>query len=310
MMIAVGITLLLLLVGGMGFAFFYIMKKTNPNNVDSSIKSDIETAQEFLPFESIKDSMVNLGNHQYRAYVEASSINYNLKTDKEKNIIEVTFQRFLNSLTFPITFFIHTKTMDNTKQMKSLEEDLEATLVDYPFLQEYAEVYYKEFGDINERIGNTKQKKKYIIIPFDDASTLTNSSEEEKYDYVLKEMYNRCAMVKDGLASMGIECRILTTPEIIELATSVYHRANYMHVEGVIDGDFNSLIVEGKSKEDNQSETDKLDVILAEALHKIEIEVLGKRRFGLNEKGENARKVITELRDLATESDDDKKTTI
>lgn len=297
MMVVIGIILMLLLFGGMGFAVFYQLKKTNPNNQDNSVKADIETAQEFLPFETIKDSMVNLGNHQYRAYVEVSSINYNLKTDKEKYIIEASFQRFLNSLTHPISFFIHTKTMDNTRQMKSLESDLQETLADYPNLAEYAEVYYDEFGKIYERIGNTKQKKKYVIIPFDDASSLTNSTDEEKYEYVLKEMYNRCQMVKDGLAAMGMDSHILTTPEIIELATSVYHRTNYTHIEGVIDGDFTSLIVEGNNESNEMEEKEKLDIILAEALKKIELEVLGKRRFGISEQGEMARKVLLDLRD-------------
>lgn len=297
MMVVIGIILMLLLFGGMGFAVFYQLKKTNPNNQDNSVKADIETAQEFLPFETIKDSMVNLGNHQYRAYIEVSSINYNLKTDKEKQIIEGSFQRFLNSLTHPISFFIHTKTMDNTRQMKSLEEDLQATLAEYPNLAEYAEVYYDEFGKIHERIGNTKQKKKYVIVPFDDASSLTNSTDEEKYEYVLKEMYNRCVMVKDGLAAMGMESEILTTPEIIQLAASVYHRTNFTHIEGVVDGDFTALIVEGGTQNGDMDEKEKIDIILSEALKKLEVEVLGKRRFGISEQGELARKVLLDLRE-------------
>ncbi|AJD93555.1 hypothetical protein JMA_42380 (plasmid) [Jeotgalibacillus malaysiensis] len=295
--ILIGVVLLILLFGGMGYAVYYQIQKTNPANGDTSVKKDIETAQEFLPFEEIKDSMVNLGNHQYRAYIEVSSINYNLKTDKEKNIIEATFQRFLNSLTFPISIFVHTKTMDNTRQMQSLEQDIQETLKEYPNLGSYAEVYYQEMGQIYERIDNTKQKKKYIIVPFDDALTLTNSTDKEKYEYVLKEMYTRCSMVRDSLASMGIETNILTTPEILEMATSVYHRTNYMHVDGVIDGAFTSLIVEGNNEASEKTEEEKLDVILTEALKKIEVEVLGKRRFGISENGEYARKVLLDLKE-------------
>jgi hypothetical protein len=297
MMVFIGILLIFLLFGGMGGAVWYQLKKTDPSRTDASVRTDIQTAQDFLPFETIKDSMVHLGNHQYRAYIDTSSLNYNLKTDKEKQIIEASFQRYLNSLTFPSGIFIHTKTMDNTKQMKSLEHDIQETLLEHPNLAEYAEVYYEDFGQIHERIGNTKQKKKYIIVPFDDAGTLTNSSEEEKYDYVIKEMYTRCQIVRDGLAGMGIETRLLTTPEIIELATSVFHRSNYMHVDGVIDGDFTNLIVEGENRQEKLGENDKLDIILAEALKKIELEILGTRRFGVNEDSEKARKVLASLRD-------------
>lgn len=295
-MAIIGILLILLLFGGMGGAVWYQLKKTDPSNTDVSVRTDIETAQDFLPFETIQDSMVHLGNHQYRAYIEANSINYNLKTDKEKQIIESSFQRYLNSLTFPTSIFTHTKTMDNTKQMRLLEEDIQATLLDHPDLAEYANNYYEEFGNIYERIGNTKQKKKYIIVPFDEAGELTNSSDEEKYDYVVKEMYNRGQNVIDGLAGMGIEAKFLDTPEIIELATSVYHRGNHMHVEGVVEGDFTSLIVEGTNHQESMDTKDKLDVILVEALKKIEIEVLSSTRFGVNKEGEEARKALSELR--------------
>lgn len=296
-MIFIGILLMLLLFGGMGGAVWWQLKKTDPSNTDASARKDLNTAQEFLPFETIKDSMVHIGNHQYRAYIEVASLNYNLKTDKEKQIIEASFQRYLNSLTFNSGIFLHTKTMDNTKQMRLLEQDIQETLVEYPNLAEYAEVYYNDFGQIHEKIGNTKQKKKYIIVPFDEAVTLDNLSAEEKYDYVIKEMYNRCQVVRDGLAGMGMETKLLPTAEIIELATSVYHRSNYMHVEGVIDGDFTTLIVEGENRQENMNDTDKLDLILVEALRKIELEVLGNRRFGVNENGEQARQTIQAMRE-------------
>lgn len=308
MMVAIGIILLLLLFGGMGFAVFYQLKKTGNETGDKSIQKDIERAQDFLPFETIKDSMIDLGNHQYRAYIEVSSINYNLRTDKEKQIIESSFQRFLNSLTFPITFFVHTKTMDNTRQMKSLEEDIQATLSEYPNLAEYAEVFMDEFSQIHERIGNTKQKKKYIVVPFDEAMSLTNSTDEEKYDYVVKEMWNRCNLIKDGLNAIGTECEILKTPAVIELATSVYHRSSYAHVDGIVDGDFTNLVIEGEQDSNSKSDKQKLDIILTEALKKIELEVLGKKRFGVSEEGEIARKTILDLKDnklLQDEDEDD-----
>lgn len=305
MMVAIGIILLLLLFGGMGFAVFYQLKKTGNETGDKSIQKDIERAQDFLPFETIKDSMIDLGNHQYRAYIEVSSINYNLRTDKEKQIIESSFQRFLNSLTFPITFFVHTKTMDNTRQMKSLEEDIQATLSEYPNLAEYAEVFMDEFSQIHERIGNTKQKKKYIVVPFDEAMSLTNSTDEEKYDYVVKEMWNRCNLIKDGLNAIGTECEILKTPAVIELATSVYHRSSYAHVDGIVDGDFTNLVIEGEQDSNSKSDKQKLDIILTEALKKIELEVLGKKRFGVSEEGEIARKTILDLKDNKLLQDED-----
>ncbi len=86
--------------------------------------------------EDIQDNMICLGGHKYRAVIEASSTNYNLKTDREKEIIELSFQRFINSLTFPITFFIQTKVLDNSKMLNQLENELAETVDKYPQMKE------------------------------------------------------------------------------------------------------------------------------------------------------------------------------
>ena len=108
-MVLLGVLLLLCLFGGLGFAVYYQLKKTDPSKLDTSTVDDISTAQEFLPFDDIKDGMIILGGHKYRAVIECSSTNYNLKTDKEKEIIEISFQRFVNSLTFPINLLYSNK---------------------------------------------------------------------------------------------------------------------------------------------------------------------------------------------------------
>ena len=66
-----------------------------------------------------------MGGHDYRLVIECSSTNYNLKTDTEREMIELSFQKLLNSLTFPITIFIQTKVLDNTKILSQMEEETE-----------------------------------------------------------------------------------------------------------------------------------------------------------------------------------------
>lgn len=261
----------------MGGLVFWQIKKTDPKNQDTSLKDDIKAAQEFLPFQDISDSMINLGNHQYRALIDVTSINYNLKTKKEKEILELSFQRFLNSLNFPYSYFIQTKTMDNSRMLSLLEEDIKNTLEEFPQLEEYGNIHLQDMANIQDRIQTNKQKKKYIIVPYDDAITLTNLDDNEKYVEAAKELYNRCQVVLDGLETMGLHGRILTTNEVASVITSVYHRQNYSHIEGVIDGDYLETFVLGENKMANILSEGKLDLILVEAKQKLQVELLESR---------------------------------
>lgn len=274
-MVVIGILLFLGLFGGMGFAVYSVLKKTDPNRLDTSTIDDIETAQEFLPFEDIADGMIILGGHKYRAVVECSSTNYILKTDTEQDIIELSFQRFLNSLTFPITFFIQTRIMDNTKVVQSLREEIEETLRVYPQLTEYANVYLEDLANINSINGTNKQKKKYIIIPYDDTDALQDLSDAEKYEYARKELSNRAVMICDGLSALGIKATILDTSGLAELVYSTYHKDDYSNIDNILDGTFFEMIV--KSDKNNSlalSDDAKMDLILYEAQKKIQTQLL------------------------------------
>lgn len=266
---------MLCLCGGMFFAVKYFLKKTDPSNIDTSLNNNVDVAQEFLPFTDIKDSMIDMGGHNYRAIIECSSINYNLKTSDEKTMIEMSFQRFVNSLSNPIVFYIQTKTMNNTKSLAMLKDDLEETIEEYPFLKEYANIYYEEMTNIPDRIGTNKVKKKYIIVPYNEANQLTNLNDADKYKESMKELNLRCNIIRDNLANIGIKTKILNTKEIVELLSSTYHKDNYLHTESVINGDYLSMFVEKDTHNDSKVTADgKLDWILYETQMKLQTELI------------------------------------
>jgi hypothetical protein len=285
--------------GGMGYAVYRVLSKTDPKKIDTSTVDTITTAQEFLPFEDIKDGMILLGGHNYRAVVEGSSTNYNLKTDKEKELIEISFQRFLNSLTFPITFFVQTKVIDNTKMLNLLEEEMKSAIGTFPHLEDYANIYLHEMTNLNGYIGNNKQKKKYVIIPYEEATNLPNLSDEEKYDYSLKELYTRASIIVDGLGSIGVKAKILDTKELAELVYSTYHKDNYSQVENITNGEFLTLMTEGEDRKiENLTEDAKLDWILYEAQMRLQTELMGETIPGfIKENVERSIADINRLRD-------------
>lgn len=273
MLIIMGVIFLtfLLVMGGL---IFFMLKKSANENEDTSTSISTDTAQSFLPFKDIRDSMIDLGNYEYRAIIECQSINYDLKTEQEKEMIDASFQRFLDSLTFPITIHLQTKTIDNTRILKSLENDMVETVKDYNHLYNYANLYFEEMKKINQTIGNTKQKKKYIIVPFSDSALLTYSSDEEKYEETLKGMYNRCQVIIDGLSSIGVVCKVMTSIEIAEIIYSTYHRDNYTDINQIISADYMELIVDGNNAIEKMSKKEKTMWIINECENRLKTEIL------------------------------------
>lgn len=272
MVILGGIFLFFLLI--MGGLVFFMIKKSALDDEDTSISLDTETAQSFIPIKDIRDSMMDLGNYEYRAVIECQSINYDLKTEQEKEMIDASFQRFLDTLTHPITIHIQTKTIDNTKILKSLEADMVETVKQYNGLYDYANMYFEEMKKINETLGNKKQKKKYIIVPFSDSGMLTYSNDAEKYEETLKGMYNRCLVLIDGLSAMGVESRILTSIEIAELIYSSFHRDNYSDINQILSADYMELIVDGNNAIAKMNKKEKTMWIINECENRLKTEIL------------------------------------
>lgn len=269
----VGIVLMLALFGGIGFAVYYQIKKTDPANHDKSVKKDINCSQDFLPFKDIKDGIIDLGGHRYRLLLECSSINYKLKTNKEQEIIEVGFHRFLNSLTFPITFFVQTKVFNDEERLKDLHEELQSTVENYPQLQEYANVYYNSIEGISDRLGTNKEKKKYVIVPYDEAINLTNLNDKEKFDYALKEIYKRAYIIAENLSPIGVKATVLRQKETLETIYSVLHRDNYTDVESIFDETYMKDLILSNNPELGLFSEKRFDSILHEAQKKLEHEI-------------------------------------
>lgn len=273
-LVILGGLLLFGLIGGMGYAMWYVLKKTDPMRVDTSIGTKIETAQEFLPFSDIGNNMLDLGAHQYRMYVEVSSINYFLRTEEEQKMVNMSFQRFVNSLSYPITIFIQTRIANNEELLENLREDYVRTADRYPALREYAEENFEEMMMLYQARGTDREKRKYIIVSFDDANQLSELDDEGKLKYAYEELTHRCRIILDGLAAVGLNAKILSTTEIAELLLSTYHKRNYSHFKALIGGEYTPLIVNGTNHIAEAPEDGRLDWILWEAQNKLNQEIL------------------------------------
>lgn len=235
---------------------FFAVKKTLAN-LDAEAEGvaknpdTIQCAQDFLPFDSIEDNLIDLGGFKYRKLIECTSVNYHLKTEGEKEMIEASFARFLNSFSFPITIYIQTREIDMETYLFNLRNSIDETCKEFPQLTQYGNVFYDEMRHLPELTGNSKQKHKYIIVGYDEASDLTELNADEKRDYAVQEINLRIQTLIEGLSGLGIKSWELKTPDILELIYSTYHRDDYSSFENLLTGEYTSLITGMQTVKEN-----------------------------------------------------------
>ena len=276
-----GIVVLILFVGlivGMVFMVVHTMKKMNATDGGAVANTkNMDTAQAFLPFVDINDDVIDLGGFKFRGVIECTSTNYHLKTEAEKAIIEQAFRNFLNGIQYPISFYIQTKELNYGKILETLQTDVENTKEDCPRLVRYAEIFYDEIANLKATINNSKQKKKYIIVPYEETITMNELSPAEKVEYSKKELEVRMNMLIDNMAAMGIKGTRLKTEDLIELMYSVYHRDEDAVIDSIVDGDYMETIVSGLTKAQKQDALQKAISILQDAESSLRFNVVSDR---------------------------------
>jgi hypothetical protein len=230
MIVAVILIPIVLMAFILGIAFYFI-KKTDPVGEKKNNKEYSKTIQGFLPIQDVSEGFLVLEDGKLRKIIECSSTNYDLKTGEEQRSIEMSFQRFLNSINFPISIYLQTREIDNRKRLKILKEEIEDAKSDFPELEEYSKRYINAMSNINNIIGNSMEKKKYIIIPYDEDIDADSLSFLEKDEYIKKELNSRCNSVISGLSQVGVKGKVLNTNEIIELVYATLNRDNYTYSE-------------------------------------------------------------------------------
>ncbi|MBX4200093.1 hypothetical protein KW790_01365 [Candidatus Parcubacteria bacterium] len=189
------------------------------------------STQEFVPIQEVRDGILVLKDGGMRAVVLASSLNFSLKSDDEKNAILFQFQDFLNSLDFSIEIVIQSRKLDIRPYIALLEEQHKKQLNSLLKIQteEYIE-FVRNFAENT----NIMTKNFFIVVPYDPAiigsSTVSGISSliggkkttpaqasEMSFEENRTQLEERVGVVEQGLVRTGIRVARLGTEELIEL---------------------------------------------------------------------------------------------
>lgn len=131
------------------------------------------TTQRYLPFSEIRDNMIIMKDWSTRMVLKVSALNFNLKSEEEQDSIIYSYQRFLNSLNFPIQIIVRSLKVDIDWYISKLKT-LAIKQIN-PLLQEQTYKYIDFLINLVD-MAQIMKKDFYIIVPYD---TLENRSVQD-----------------------------------------------------------------------------------------------------------------------------------
>lgn len=184
--------------------------------------------QDFVPIERVRDGIIILRNGELRATLITNSLNLGLKSEDEQQAILAQFQNFLNSLDFPVQFFVQSRKLNIKPYMDLLKARSGEVKEDLLKIQIHE---YMGFIEKFTQETDIMTKHFFIVIPYFSqiaaavnpssllsfSSTPSQKTREDDFETSRIQLEQRVATVLQGLSRFGLRGKRLGTEEVIEL---------------------------------------------------------------------------------------------
>ena len=179
-------------------------------------KSKTKTsARQQIAIEGVRDGVLILPGNQYRAILEVSSLNFELRSEEEQDAIIDTYESFLNSVGSSLQILVRTREIDMDKYLADLTERL-----DY----EAEEIYRSQLKNYDEFIRSLITTNKiltrhfYIIVPY-------KPTDNAEFELIREQLNIKLDIVSKGMMRLGMHTMQLTSLEVLDLFYSFYSPA-------------------------------------------------------------------------------------
>lgn len=200
-----------------------------------------QSTKQLVEVVDIRENVVFLRNSSLRSILEVSSINFELRSEEEQTAILQNFQRFLNSIDFPLQMVVQSRKFNLSQYLELVEQATGAQTNELLRIQ--ASEYLKFVRELAE-LANIMSKKFYIIVPFfisetpssakglldQFKSTFKSAAEkqlvtlsEEQFTAYKNQLLQRSELITDGLIGMGLKVRTLQADELQAQFFSLYN---------------------------------------------------------------------------------------
>jgi type IV secretory pathway VirB4 component len=192
--------------------------------------------QQFVPIERVRDGIIVLKNGELRSILLTSSLNLSLKSEDEQQAILIQFQNLLNSLDFPIQFFIQSRRLNIKPYLDLLQSRSGEVKEDLLKIQIHE--YMAFISKFTEQT-NIMTKHFFIVIPYLPAGVsadgkksgmlsfglgkVSSGAEQASFDSARIQLEQRVSTVMQGLTRFGLRAQKLGTEEVVELFYKLFN---------------------------------------------------------------------------------------
>ena len=176
------------------------------------------TVQEWLQIETIfNNGIIKLKNNNYIKLIKVYPINFNLKSNFEKEAILNSYKIFLKTCNFNFQILIQSNKQDLQKNINNINENIKKE----KYLNDFAKDYINFINEINS-VKNSGSKDFYIIIS-------NNREENNLEDLIIEELNEKYFKIKECLFRCGNISKDLNSKEVVkELLNSFFNTRLYL----------------------------------------------------------------------------------
>jgi len=185
-------------------------------------KEQIKSLQEWLPFENIlKNGIIKLKNNYYIKIIEVNPINFNLKSELEKEAILNSYKIFLKTCNFDLQILIQSnkenldKHISNINIQKNNEKEN---------IKKIADNYIQYINELNQN-KKSSNKNFYIVIK----NQVENEKIEKQKENIIEELNEKYFKIKECLVRCGNVVKDINEKEKVKkLLFSFINRRLYL----------------------------------------------------------------------------------
>lgn len=171
-----------------------------------------KSARNQIDIKGVKDGVLQLPSRQYRATLQVSAVNFELKSEAEQDALIDTYESFLNSVGTPLQILIRTREIDLDRYLGEMHEQL-ANELDPVYQQQL--VNYDEFIHSLVKTNKILTRNFYVVIPY-------TANRKLEFELVREQLNQTVDIVIKGLSRIGMYARKLTSLEVLDLFYSFY----------------------------------------------------------------------------------------
>ena len=177
-------------------------------------KSKKSSSRGQIQIKEVVDNILVLPNNEYRQILETSSVNFELKSEEEQDVIIDSFQNFLNSLPCEIQILVRVREVDIDRYVEDIGKTKDKETI--PAYKKQIEGYC---SFVKKLVSGNKilSRRFYIVIPY------KHTERHQDMKLIKEHLSLEKDIIVKGLERMQMKARSITGLEILNLFYGFYN---------------------------------------------------------------------------------------